>query len=178
VPSRIDVVDCCRTAVRDSQLLSAAAHKTLGISATGKLTEGPILGERNNPGPGNTVLPPFARLAAPPQFRELISRGLSRPSLCLSEDPSMDPVPGIIHSPGLPCRRQRHRTFIAAHKTARLSSRINPVSGLRPHRHRIALRVPRSASKLPKIRNISRSERKPFPYTLGITGALSRVKTR
>ncbi|MGO8976375.1 MAG: hypothetical protein ACLP0B_13775 [Steroidobacteraceae bacterium] len=33
-------------------------------------------------------------------------------------------------------------------------------------------------AKLPKILNIVRSERKPFLYTLGITGALSRVKIR
>jgi hypothetical protein len=33
-------------------------------------------------------------------------------------------------------------------------------------------------AKLPKILNISLSERKPFLYTLGINGALSRVKIR
>jgi hypothetical protein len=33
-------------------------------------------------------------------------------------------------------------------------------------------------SKLKKIVNISRSERKPFLYTLGIGGALSKVKIR
>jgi PIN like domain len=33
-------------------------------------------------------------------------------------------------------------------------------------------------SKLQKIVNISRSERKPFLYTLGITGGLSKVKIR
>jgi len=33
-------------------------------------------------------------------------------------------------------------------------------------------------SKLQKIVNISRSERKPFLYTLGTSGALSRVKIR
>jgi hypothetical protein len=33
-------------------------------------------------------------------------------------------------------------------------------------------------SRLTKIVNISRSERKPFLYTLGVTGALSRVKLR
>jgi hypothetical protein len=33
-------------------------------------------------------------------------------------------------------------------------------------------------AKLPKILNIARSERKPFLYTLGITGALSRMKIR
>ena len=33
-------------------------------------------------------------------------------------------------------------------------------------------------AKLAKIVNISRSERKPLLYTLGITGALSRVKIR
>jgi hypothetical protein len=33
-------------------------------------------------------------------------------------------------------------------------------------------------SKLQKIVNISRSERKPFLYTLGISGALSKVKIR
>jgi hypothetical protein len=32
--------------------------------------------------------------------------------------------------------------------------------------------------KLPKILNIWRSERKPFLYTLGMTGALSKVKIR
>jgi len=33
-------------------------------------------------------------------------------------------------------------------------------------------------SRLPKMLNISRSERRPFLYTLGINGALSRVKIR
>ncbi len=33
-------------------------------------------------------------------------------------------------------------------------------------------------SKLQKILNISRSERKPFPYTLGISGALAKVEIR
>ncbi len=33
-------------------------------------------------------------------------------------------------------------------------------------------------AKLSKIVNISRSERKPFLYTLGVSGALSRVKIR
>jgi len=33
-------------------------------------------------------------------------------------------------------------------------------------------------AKLAKILNISRNERKPFLYTLGITGALSRLKIR
>ena len=33
-------------------------------------------------------------------------------------------------------------------------------------------------SKLTKIVNISRSERKPFLYTLGISGVLSKVKIR
>jgi len=33
-------------------------------------------------------------------------------------------------------------------------------------------------AKLAKIVNISRSERKPFLYTLGITGTLSRMKIR
>jgi len=33
-------------------------------------------------------------------------------------------------------------------------------------------------AKLPKIVRIANSERKPFLYTLGITGALSRVKIR
>jgi hypothetical protein len=33
-------------------------------------------------------------------------------------------------------------------------------------------------SKLKKLVNISRSERKPFLYTLGISGALSKVKLR
>lgn len=32
--------------------------------------------------------------------------------------------------------------------------------------------------KLPKMLNISRSERKPFLYTLGISGALSKLKIR
>jgi hypothetical protein len=32
--------------------------------------------------------------------------------------------------------------------------------------------------KMEKIINISKSERKPFLYTLGISGALSRVKIR
>jgi PIN like domain len=33
-------------------------------------------------------------------------------------------------------------------------------------------------ARLPKILNISRSERKPFLYTLGISGALSKLKIR
>jgi hypothetical protein len=33
-------------------------------------------------------------------------------------------------------------------------------------------------AKLPKILNISRSERKPFLYTLGMSGALSKAKIR
>jgi hypothetical protein len=33
-------------------------------------------------------------------------------------------------------------------------------------------------TKLPKILHIARSEHKPFLYTLGITGALSKVKIR
>jgi hypothetical protein len=71
-------------------------------------------------------------------------------------------------------QRVRHRALeIQALRSARVGAFVLTAGQATARDAAVAV-----IGKLQKIVNISRSERKPFLYTLGITGALSRVKIR
>jgi hypothetical protein len=71
-------------------------------------------------------------------------------------------------------QRVRHRALeMQALSSARVGAFVL-TAGQATARETATLIIP----KIPKLVNISRSERKPFLYTLGITGALSRLRVR
>jgi len=71
-------------------------------------------------------------------------------------------------------QRVRHRVLeIQALRSARVGAFVLTAGQATARDTAVAV-----VGKLQKIVNISRSERRPFLYTLGITGALSRIKIR